>query len=264
MGSVRAFNCCSPNSSTIALITHVACEGRNPAFTRRSCNESALYPPAAQPVANSPMSTIATARARAITQNVRPRRIVTTIEPPEEHHLPEGAHTARSIVLVNTGDGKGKSTAAFGVVMRGVARGWKVAVVQFLKSGEWHVGEEDIARRLGVEWWALGEGFTWDSENLTQDQAVAREAWARAKSLIKGDEYQLVVLDEITYPMTWGWIDTDDVVSTIRARPTKVNVVATGRDAPAALLDVADTATEMRKIKHAYDAGILAKKGIDY
>ena len=174
------------------------------------------------------------------------------------------ARGARSIVLVNTGDGKGKSTAAFGVVMRGAARGWKVGVVQFLKSGEWHVGEEDIARRLGVEWWALGEGFTWDSENLTQDQAVAREAWARAKALIQGGEYQLVVLDEITYPMTWGWIDTDDVVTTIRERPAKVNVVATGRDAPAALIDVADTATEMRKIKHAYDAGIVAKKGIDY
>jgi len=198
------------------------------------------------------------------TENVRPRRVVTTIEPPEEHRLPEGAHAARSIVLVNTGDGKGKSTAAFGVVMRGVAREWKVGVVQFLKSGEWHVGEEDIARRLGVEWWALGDGFTWDSENLTQDQAVAREAWARAKALIQGGDYQLVVLDEITYPMTWGWIDTDDVVQTIRDRPARVNVVATGRDAPAALIEVADTATEMRKIKHAYDAGILAKKGIDY
>jgi cob(I)alamin adenosyltransferase len=189
---------------------------------------------------------------------------VTTIEPPEEHHLPEGAHPARSIVVVNTGDGKGKSTAAFGVVMRGVARGWKVAVVQFLKSGEWHVGEEDIARQLGVEWLALGEGFTWDSENLTHDQAVAQEAWARAKELIQGGAYQLVVLDEITYPMTWGWIDTDDVVATIRDRPERVIIVATGRDAPEVLIDVADTATEMRKIKHAYDAGIVAKKGIDY
>jgi len=189
---------------------------------------------------------------------------VTTIEPPEEHHLPAGAHPARSIVLVNTGDGKGKSTAAFGVVMRASARGWRVGVVQFLKSGEWRVGEEDIARRLGVEWWALGDGFTWDSSDLTQDQAVARDAWARAKALIQGGEHQLVVLDEITYPMTWGWIDTDDVVATIRDRPAQVNVVATGRDAPAALIEVADTATEMRKIKHAYDAGIVAKKGIDY
>src|SRR5512140_3845079 len=158
-----------------------------------------------------------------------------TVEPPEEHHLPGDAHAAWSVVLVNTGDGKGKSTAAFGVVIRAVARDWRVAVVQFLKSGEWHVGEEDVARKLGVEWWALGEGFTWDSENLTEDQAVAREAWARAKRLINGGEHQLVVLDEITYPMTWGWIDTTDVVETIRNRPERVNVVATGRDAPAAL-----------------------------
>lgn len=189
---------------------------------------------------------------------------MTSLEPPQEHHLPEGAHAARSIVLVNTGEGKGKSTAAFGVVMRAVARDWRVAVVQFLKSGEWHVGEEEVARRLGVEWLALGEGFTWDSENLTEDQAVAREAWERAKALIRAGEHRLVVLDEITYPMTWGWIDTDDVVSTIRDRPPQVSIVATGRDAPAALIEVADTVTEMRKIKHAYDAGIVAKKGIDY
>ena len=189
---------------------------------------------------------------------------MTTIEPPVEHHLPEGAHTARSIVLVNTGDGKGKSTAAFGVVIRAVARDWRVAVIQFLKSGEWHVGEEDVAKRLGVEWWAFGEGFTWDSSNMTHDEAVAQEAWALAKSLIQAGEHRLVVLDEITYPMMGGWIDTADVIETIRDRPQQVNVIATGRDAPDALIDVADTVTEMRKIKHAYDAGILAKKGIDY
>ena len=185
-------------------------------------------------------------------------------QPPTEHHLPEGLHTARSLVLVNTGDGKGKSSAAFGVVIRAVARDWKVAVVQFLKSGEWHVGEQDVATRLGVDWFALGEGFTWDSENLAADQAVARDAWEQAKALIQGGAYRLVVLDEITYPMTWGWIDTDDVVATIRDRPATVSIVATGRDAPAALIDVADTVTEMRKVKHAYDAGIAAKKGIDY
>jgi cob(I)alamin adenosyltransferase len=189
---------------------------------------------------------------------------VTTLEPPEEHHLPEGAHTARSVVVVNTGDGKGKSTAAFGIVLRAVARDWKVAVVQFLKSGDWHVGEEDVARRLGVDWFALGEGFTWESENLTQDQAVAQAAWERARSIIRAGAHRLVVLDEITYPMTWGWISTEDVVTTIRERPEQVSIVATGRDAPAALVEVADTVTEMRKIKHAYDAGILAKKGIDY
>jgi cob(I)alamin adenosyltransferase len=211
------------------------------------------------------MSTIIPARTKPLTPpKLTPEARVTTVEPPAEHHLPEGARTARSIVVVNTGDGKGKSTAAFGIVMRAVARDWPVAVVQFLKSGEWHVGEEDVARRLGVEWFALGEGFTWDSENITQDQAVAQEAWARAKELIQSGKHRLVVLDEITYPMTWGWISTDDVVATIRDRPDQVSVVATGRDAPGALIDVADTVTEMRKIKHAYDAGIVAKKGIDY
>ena len=167
-------------------------------------------------------------------------------------------------MLVNTGDGKGKSSAAFGVVMRAVARGWKVAVMQFLKSGEWHVGEQDVAQRLGVDWWALGEGFTWDSEDLEHDRAIAQDAWARARATIEAGEHRLVVLDEITYPMTWGWIDTDDVVTTIRGRPETVSIVATGRDAPAALIDVADTVTEMRKVKHAYDVGIAAKKGIDY
>ena len=187
-----------------------------------------------------------------------------TQQPPTEHALPEGLHVARSLVLVNTGDGKGKSSAAFGVVLRAVAQDWKVAVVQFLKSGEWHVGEEKAAKRLGVDWWALGEGFTWDSEDLTQDQAVAREAWAQARSVIEAGAHRLVVLDEITYPMTWGWIDTAEVVATIRNRPERVNIVATGRDAPPELIDVADTVTEMRKVKHAYDAGIAAKKGIDY
>ena len=185
-------------------------------------------------------------------------------QPPTEDPRPDALKVAKSLVLVNTGDGKGKSTAAFGVILRAIAQGWKVAVVQFLKSGEWKVGEEKTATELGVEWHAIGEGFTWDSENLGEDEARARAAWQQAAALIAAGEHRLVVLDEITYPMTWGWIDTDDVVATIRTRPERVNIVATGRDAPAALVDVADTVTEMRKVKHAYDAGIVAKKGIDY
>jgi cob(I)alamin adenosyltransferase len=187
-----------------------------------------------------------------------------TETPITEDPRPDKLRVAPSIVLVNTGDGKGKSSAAFGVVLRALALDWRVAVVQFLKSGEWHTGEEKIGRRLGVEWFAIGEGFTWESEDLSQDEAVAREAWRQAKELIEGGEHRLVVLDEITYPMNWGWISTDDVVATIRNRPEKVNIVATGRDAPAALIDVADTVTEMRSIKHAYERGIAAKKGIDY
>ena len=185
-------------------------------------------------------------------------------EPPAEDPRPDGLRTAPSLVLVNTGDGKGKSTAAFGVVLRAVARGWRVAVVQFLKSGAWHVGEEEVGRRLGVEWWALGEGFTWDSTDLSEDEAVAREAWASARRLIEAGEHRLVVLDEVTYPVNWGWIDGEEVAAVIRDRPPQVNVVLTGRDAPAAVVEVADTVTEMRSVKHAYDRGIRAKKGIDY
>jgi cob(I)alamin adenosyltransferase len=183
---------------------------------------------------------------------------------PTDDPRPAELRRAPSLVLVNTGDGKGKSTAAFGVVLRGVARGWRVGVVQFLKSGEWHVGEEQVCRQLGVEWWALGEGFTWDSADLTVDQAVAVEAWGHARELIRAGEHQLVVCDEITYPMNWGWIDATDVMAAIRHRPGHVNVVCTGRDAPPALVDIADTVTEMRMVKHAYDRGIRAKKGIDY
>jgi cob(I)alamin adenosyltransferase len=170
----------------------------------------------------------------------------------------------QSVVIVNTGDGKGKSSSAFGVMVRAVARGWRVAVVQLIKSGQWKVGEEKIGRQLGVDWWTIGEGFTWDSTDLTRDEAVAREAWAQAKALIAAGEHQVVILDEITYPMTWGWISTDDVVDAIRNRPATVNIVATGRDAPPALIDVADTVTEMRMVKHAYERGINAMKGIEY
>ena len=187
-----------------------------------------------------------------------------TKQVPTEHTTPERRRVG-SVVLVNTGDGKGKSTSAFGMVVRGVARDWQVAVVQFLKSGKWQVGEERVCRdRLGVDWFAIGEGFTWDSADLTQDQAVAQAAWAHARSLIGAGEHRLVVLDEITYPMSWGWIDTAEVVATIAGRPETVNVVCTGRDAPEALVEVADTVTEMRKVKHVYDTGVLAKKGIDY
>ena len=183
---------------------------------------------------------------------------------PVEHELPDRPRVARSLVLVNTGDGKGKSTAAFGVLMRAVARDWPVAVVQFLKSGDWQVGEEALGRRLGVDWWAIGEGFTWDSADLSRDEAVARAAWEHAASVIAAGKHRLVVLDEVTYPINWGWIDLDDVVTALRNRPKRVSIVATGRDAPGALVDLADTVTEMRKVKHAYDRGIVAKKGIDY
>jgi cob(I)alamin adenosyltransferase len=170
----------------------------------------------------------------------------------------------RSLVLVNTGDGKGKSTAAFGVVMRAVARRWRVCVIQFIKSDKWKVGEETVARQLGVDWLKGGDGFTWESPDLDRSEGRAAAAWELAAAAIAGGEYQLVVLDEITYPMNWGWIDSAAVIRTLRERPARVNVIATGRDAPAALIDVADTVTEMTKIRHAYDRGIKARRGLDF
>ncbi|HYD10913.1 MAG TPA: cob(I)yrinic acid a,c-diamide adenosyltransferase [Acidimicrobiales bacterium] len=178
--------------------------------------------------------------------------------------MKEGQTRAKSVVLVHTGDGKGKSSSAWGVMIRGVARGWNVAVVQSIKSGQWNTGEEKIGRQLGVEWWTIGEGFSWESEDLTKDQAVAKEAWKQARSLIAAGQHDLVILDEITYPMNWGWIDTDDVVATVRDRPEHVHVVITGRNAPEAIVEIADTVTEMRMVKHAYERGIVAKKGIEY
>jgi cob(I)alamin adenosyltransferase len=170
----------------------------------------------------------------------------------------------RSLVLVNTGDGKGKSTAAFGVVMRAVARKWRVSVIQFIKSDKWKVGEEAVARRLGVDWLKGGDGFTWESADLETSAGRARAAWELAKAAITGGEYELVVLDEITYPMNYGWIDEAEVVETIRTRPPHVNVVATGRGAPQRLVEIADTVTEMVKVRHAYDRGIKARRGIDF
>lgn len=184
--------------------------------------------------------------------------------PLTEDPRPAELRRADSLLLVNTGDGKGKSSAAFGVLMRSVARGWKVAVVQFIKSGDWNVGEEKVARQLGVDWWSLGAGFSWDSDDLTEDQAIANEAWRQAETVLRSGDYQLVILDEVTYPINWGWISLDVVVDTLRSRSPKTNVIVTGRDAPAPIVELADTVTEMRNVKHAYDSGIRAKKGIDY
>jgi cob(I)alamin adenosyltransferase len=183
---------------------------------------------------------------------------------PTDDPRPKELQRAASLVLVNTGPGKGKTSAAMGVVMRAVARDWPVAVVQFLKSGTWRTGEEKVCRQLGVDWWAEGEGFTWDSEDLSVDEAVAAGAWDRARALIEAGEHRLVVLDEVTYPINWGWIDIDEAVRTIQERPEQVSIICTGRKAPQALIDVADTVSEIGEVKHAYKAGIRAKKGIDF
>ena len=185
-------------------------------------------------------------------------------EPLTEDPRPDGLRSAPSLVVLNTGNGKGKSSSAFGIMVRGLAVDWNVAVCQFIKSGDWRVGEEKMGRKLGVEWHSFGDGFTWDSDNLDHDRNIAREGWEQAAAVISGGDHQLVILDELTYLCSWGWIDTSEVVGTIKQRPDHVNIVITGRDAPQDLIDIADTVTEMTEIKHAYSQGIRAKRGIDY
>jgi cob(I)alamin adenosyltransferase len=184
------------------------------------------------------------------------------VRPPKPPPAP--AAPPRSLVLVNTGDGKGKSTAAFGVLMRAVARDWRVCVIQFIKSDRWKVGEEKVARRLGVDWLKGGDGFTWESPDRARSEGRAAAAWQLAAAAIAEGHHRLVILDEITYPMNWGWIDGDAVVAAIRDRPPLVNIVATGRDAPESLIGIADTVTEMVNVRHAYDRGIRARRGIDF
>ncbi|MGH9279439.1 MAG: cob(I)yrinic acid a,c-diamide adenosyltransferase [Acidimicrobiales bacterium] len=169
-----------------------------------------------------------------------------------------------SIVLVNTGHGKGKSSAAFGVMGRGWARGWRVGVVQFIKGGKWKTGERKLADHLGIEWHTLGDGFTWESTDLDETAAKGRHAWEVARDKLASGDYDLLILDELTYAVKYGWVPVGDVVDGIRGRAPRTNVVITGRDAPEEVIEVADTVTEMRKVKHAFDQGITAKKGIEY
>ncbi len=169
-----------------------------------------------------------------------------------------------SIVLLNTGLGKGKSSAAFGVMARGWARGWRVGVVQFIKGGKWKTGERKLADHLGVEWHTLGDGFTWESTDLDETAAKGRHAWQVAAGKLASGDYDLLILDELTYAVKYEWVPVDEVVAGIRNRAEGTNVVMTGRDAADELVELADTVTEMRKVKHAYDRGIKGKKGIEY
>ncbi|NWG86292.1 MAG: cob(I)yrinic acid a,c-diamide adenosyltransferase [Hydrogenophilaceae bacterium] len=175
----------------------------------------------------------------------------------------ERATEERGLLLVNTGNGKGKSTAAFGLVARALGHGMKVGVAQFIKSRT-DTGEEAFfSKQPGVEWHVLGEGFTWETQNLERDIATAQKGWAVARRMLADASIGLVVLDELTYLLKYGWLDTAAVLADIAARPPMQHVVVTGRAAPPALIEAADTVTEMNAVKHAYQAGVKAQKGID-
>lgn len=170
----------------------------------------------------------------------------------------------RGLILVHTGPGKGKSSSAFGVVIR--ALGWKqsVAVVQFIK-GKWKTGERQFFERLGgVTWHTMGEGFTWDTQDKDRDIEAATAAYAKACELMASGDYDLVVLDEINIAMRYDYLTTDAVLDGLKARSDRTSVILTGRDAKPELCDYADLVTEMAEVKHPYAAGIKAQRGVDY
>lgn len=171
---------------------------------------------------------------------------------------------ARGLVIVNTGDGKGKTTAALGVLLRAWGRGMRVGMFQFIKARTANFGEEQAGRKLGVEIVPLGDGFTWTSQDIAQDRALAQEGWARCRAAIAGGDYDIVILDEITYCFKFGWLDLGEVIAALRERPPLLHVILTGRDAPDELIAYADLATEMREIKHPYKEGVKAQRGIEF
>jgi cob(I)alamin adenosyltransferase len=182
---------------------------------------------------------------------------------------------AQPLLLVHTGEGKGKSTAAFGLAMRAWNAGWPIGVFQFVKSAKWRVGEETALRALGqvhedtgqggpVTWHKMGSGWSWVQRTPETNEEAAREGWAQVRRDLAAERYRLYVLDEFTYPLHWGWIDTDEVIEVLTSRPGGQHVVITGRNAPPALLAAADLVTEMTKVKHPMDAGRKGQPGIEW
>jgi len=171
----------------------------------------------------------------------------------------------QGLIVVNTGEGKGKSSSAFGMVFRAAAWGMRVCVIQFIK-GKWKTGEQRAAERFdNIEWHALGDGFTWNTKNPEQDVATSREIWALCQRKLKSHHYDMLVFDEINYCCSYGWLSAGEVAGFLREeRPEWMHVILTGRDAPPELIEVAHTVTEMKKIKHAFDQGVQAAQGIEF
>jgi cob(I)alamin adenosyltransferase len=197
-------------------------------------------------------------------------------------HVPDDGLTTRQrrnqpLLIVHTGDGKGKSTAAFGLALRGWNQGWSIGVFQFVKSAKWRVGEQtvletlgDLHRRTGaggpVEWHKMGAGWSWTRKPGNDDDhaAAAAEGWQEVKRRLAAQTHQLYVLDEFTYPISWGWVDVDEVVSTLRERPGHQHVIITGRRADPKIIGAAQLVTEMTKVRHPFDQGQKGQRGIEW
>ena len=191
-------------------------------------------------------------------------------------HVPDDGLTTRErrtrpLVIVHTGAGKGKSTAAFGLALRAWNQGWPIGVFQFVKSAKWRVGEENALRTLGasgqggtVAWHKMGEGWSWIQRDPGDHAEQAAEGWAQITRDLAAQTYRLYVLDEFTYPIKWGWVDVREVISVLRDRPGRQHVVITGRDAHPDLVGYADLVTDMTKVKHPMDRGQKGQKGIEW
>ena len=180
--------------------------------------------------------------------------------------MPEQKKTAKKgLIIVNTGDGKGKTTAALGTALRAAGHGMRVGIVQFIK-GTWTYGELAALKRFDdlIDIHVMGRGFTWNSEDLEKDRRVAREGWTKAVDMIRSERYSLIILDELTYLMTFGFVDSDTILSTLETKPPALHVIVTGRGAPVDLIGMADLVTEMKAVKHPFAAGIKAQQGIEF
>ena len=173
------------------------------------------------------------------------------------------AKEERGIVLLITGNGKGKSTAGFGVVSRSVGHGYQAAVAQFIK-GKWPCGERKLLEDKGVPFSVMATGFTWNTRDLVADRAAAEKVWAEVKQFLTDPRYHVVLLDELTYMLKYEYLNRQVVINAIAGRPKEQSVVITGRDAVQELIDLADTVSEIRDVKHAFRSGIKARKGIDW
>jgi cob(I)alamin adenosyltransferase len=171
----------------------------------------------------------------------------------------------RGLIILNTGKGKGKTTAAIGTLLRAWGHGMRTCVIQFIKREGVLSGEALAAERLGIEWHQMGTGFTWESDDLEECAEKARDGWSLAQERISSAAYDLVILDEFTYPLSYGWLDVAEVVSWLEARkPQSLHLIITGRDAPGPIVELADLVTEMRNVRHPYDYGVAAQKGIEF
>lgn len=181
-------------------------------------------------------------------------------------HKIKGEFKKAGLILVNTGGGKGKSTAAFGTALRAIGRGYKVAMVQFIK-GKWKTGEVEAAKKFfgkQFEIHSIGDGFTWDTQNFEQDVKTAKRAWKKCQEILQDKEHELVIFDEINYVMKYNFLDPAEVVAALKKKPALKHVFLTGNGCPEPVIEIADLVTEMKCIKHPYEKGIKAQPGIEY